>query len=176
MSQVYNKYMNIKRYYSPDQTVFITQVVKDRLTIFNDDTTVQLLMQVMSTVKNYHPFSMIAYVILPDHFHMLIRNIGPSNFSQIMHSLKRNFTVEFKRYQDIRRSTNLWQRRFWDHVIRDEGDFENHFHYIHHNPVKHGYVRSVSDWKFSSFFDWQKQGVYEEWDGWEEPCGGSWGE
>ncbi len=45
----------------------------------------------------------------------------------------------------------IWQRRFWEHFIRDERDFESHVDYIHHNPVKHGHVRTVGEWPFSSF-------------------------
>mgnify|MGYP006309502627 CR=1 FL=1 len=168
--------MNIRRYYSPGQVVFITQVVKDRQRLFEDESLICLLWEVVNTVQNYHPFSVLAYVLLPDHFHLLMKPKGGSNFSQIMHSIKRNFTFEYKRRMNIQYSISLWQRRFWDHVIRNEDDFENHFHYIHNNPVKHGYVNKIIDWKFSSFLDWQQRGVYEKWNGWEEPDDVSWGE
>ena len=57
-----------------------------------------------------------------------------------MHPIKRNFTIEYKRKMNIDGNLSLWQSRFWDHVIRNEGDFENHFHDIHPNPFKHDYV------------------------------------
>jgi putative transposase len=59
------------------------------------------------------------------------------------------------------RERAIWQRRFWEHTIVDEEDFERHFDYIHYNPVKHGYVKSPIDWPYSSFHRWVKRGVYE---------------
>jgi len=58
----------------------------------------------------------------------------------------------------------IWQRRFWKHVIRDEGDYERHVDYIHYNPVKHGYVTRVADWPYSSFHRYVERGIYNlEW-------------
>jgi Transposase and inactivated derivatives len=54
----------------------------------------------------------------------------------------------------------IWQRRYWEHVIRDERDYHRHLDYIHFNPVKHGYVRAVKDWPYSSFHRWVKRGLY----------------
>jgi len=56
----------------------------------------------------------------------------------------------------------IWQRRFWEHLIRDEKDFERHCDYIHYNPVKHGYVTAPKDWPFSTFHRFVKRGVYDE--------------
>ncbi|MBI2883111.1 MAG: transposase, partial [Candidatus Methylomirabilis oxyfera] len=54
----------------------------------------------------------------------------------------------------------IWQRRYWEHLIRDEGDYQRHVDYIHFNPVKHGYVQSVKEWPYSSFHRWVKRGIY----------------
>ena len=70
----------------------------------------------------------------------------------------------------------FWQKRFWDHVIRDDRDFENHLHYIHSNPVKHGYVTDPRDWKDSSYLEWEKRGLYSAPFTWEEPKDVDWGE
>ncbi len=60
----------------------------------------------------------------------------------------------------------LWQKRFWEHAIRDEADFARHFDYVHFNPVKHGYVSQVSDWPFSTFHRYVKQCIYpQNWGG-----------
>jgi putative transposase len=56
----------------------------------------------------------------------------------------------------------VWQRRYWEHVIRDEADLRHHVEYIHYNPVKHGYVARPIDWQFSSFRRFVKSGVYAE--------------
>jgi putative transposase len=127
-------------------------------------------------VKQFHPFELLAYVYLPDHFHLLLRSTGLSNFSQIMHSLKSNFTKAYKREFNISENVNFWQRRFWDHVIRDERDLENHIHYIHFNPVKHGYVQDPSLWEASSFDLWVNRGAYLKGLAWDEPDDISWGE
>jgi len=86
------------------------------------------------------------------------------NFSKIMHSIKRNFTINFKHFYNIEASGSLWQRGFWDHIIRDEKDLESHLDYIHWNPVKHGYVKQPEDWEQSTYQFWCKKGFYG--DGW----------
>ena len=168
--------MNIRRYYFPEQIVFITQIVKDRKRVFEDHESVLLLKNVLRNVNEFHPFSMLGYVFMPDHFHLLFKPKGESNFSQIMHSIKRNFTKAYKEKFQISESLNLWQPRFWDHVIRDEVDLKNHLHYIHFNPVTHGYVKDPKDWQHSSFHSWQERGLYEECKMWVEPKNSSWGE
>ena len=84
--------MNFHRYYIPGTAVFITQVVQNRQPVFRDPQMVELLRSILRTVKELHPFKVLAYVFLPEHFHILIQPTGESNFSQIMHSLKPNFT------------------------------------------------------------------------------------
>jgi len=54
----------------------------------------------------------------------------------------------------------IWQRRFWEHLIRDEDDFARHMDYLHYNPVKHGWVSQVADWPYSSFHRFVRSGVY----------------
>jgi putative transposase len=93
-----------------------------------------------------------------------------------MHSIKRNFTKYYKEKNNITNSLSLWQKRFWDHVIRDEDDLENHLHYIHFNPVKHGYVKDPAEWNDSSFKAWQIIGLYPKDIIWNEPEDSSWGE
>ncbi len=139
---------------------------------------VELLRSTLRTVKAYHPFTMLAYVFLPDHFHILIQPTGESNFSQIMHSLKPNFTKQYKRLTGMEESKSLkfWQKRFWDHIIRDEHDLENHLHYIHFNPVKHGLIVDPRNWADSSYLEWEKRGLYSEAMNWEESKNSLWGE
>ncbi|MCB0119605.1 MAG: transposase [Anaerolineales bacterium] len=170
--------MNFRRYYIPGSAVFITQVVQDREPIFSESQTVNLLRETLRKVKEFHPFVMLGYVFLPDHFHLLIQETRESTFSDIMHSLKPNFTKEYKKMIGLSSSQSMkfWQKRFWDHVIRDDKDFESHLHYIHYNPVKHGYVKAPRDWKDSSYVEWEKRGVYPPAFGWDEPDDINWGE
>ena len=113
-----------------------------------------------------------------DHFHIIIQTAGVSNFSNIMHSLKSNFTREYKKQIGLlpSQSTKFWQKRFWDHVIRDDKDLENHLHYIHFNPVKHGLVKDPRDWQDSSYLEWEKRGLYPSLFKWDEPKDMDWGE
>jgi putative transposase len=170
--------MNFRRYYIPGSAVFITQVVQDREPIFKDSKCVLLLREILNNVQQLHPFTMLAYVLLHDHFHILIQPMGESNFSQIMHSIKPNFTKAYKKMLGLSSSQSMkfWQKRFWDHVIRDDRDLENHLHYIHLNPVKHGYVSDPHDWPDSSYMEWEKRGLYPSSFSWDEPKDIDWGE
>ena len=159
--------MNYRRYYVPNSIVFITQIVHTRTPIFNDNKDVDLLRETLRNVKELRPFSMLSYVFLPDHFHLLFLPTGDSNFSQIMHSLKPNFTKAYKKRMNISGRMKFWQRRFYDHVIRDETDLKHHLDYIHYNPVKHRLVSRPEDWKHSSFLAWKQKGAYPDQWGWD---------
>jgi len=115
----------------------------------------------MRNVKVIHPFLMRAYAFLFDHFHLLIFVPDTTDISRILHSIQRNFTLNYKKAYSITCKVKIWQRGFWDHVIRDERDFVNHFHYIHYNSVKHGYVSKPEDYPHTSFHEYVKRGWYE---------------
>lgn len=80
-------------------------------------------------------------------------------------------TEQISPNRQSRNERGIWQRRFWEHIIRAEKDFANHVDYIHFNPVKHGYVESVADWQYSSFHRSVKLGNYDtNWEyGYTEP-------
>jgi len=161
--------MDFRRYYVPGAVVFITQVVQDRHPVFRNEDHLELLLSTLHSVKDLHPFSMLGYAFLYDHFHLLIKPTGSSNFSQVMHSLKPNFTKAYKQALGVTGRMKFWQKRFWDHVIRDEKDFERHLDYIHYNPVKHGLVARPEDWPHSSFLTWKGRGAYDDGWGWSVP-------
>jgi putative transposase len=126
------------------------------------DTDVALLFETMREVQKRHPFRLLAYVILPDHLHWLLKvqvHTG-ENFSTVMQSIKRNFTLNYKDAHNIDTPLQLWQPRFWDHIIRDQEDMNNHFDYIHYNPVKHGYAARPEDWSHSTYHFWLERGYY----------------
>src|SRR5688500_9305948 len=104
--------MNFRRYYIPGSAVFITQVVQDRKPIFHDPGKIILLRAIFYKVQQIRPFSMLGYVFLPDHFHVVIQPTGESTFSEIMHSLKPNFTKEYKKLLGISsvESMKFWQK------------------------------------------------------------------
>ena len=130
-------------------------------------TNIDLFLETIRKVMDIHPFRLFAYVILPDHFHWLMKVDPPvDDFSKIMHSIKRNFTLNYKKTHDIITPLNIWQKRFWDHIIRNEQDLENHLDYIHWNPVKHGFVNKPEDWTNPTYRNWLNKGFYDVGWGW----------
>jgi putative transposase len=158
--------VNIRRYYMPNSIVFITQVVDGRQPVFQHKPHLDLLLATIRQAKERYPFRMLGYVFLPDHFHLLIQPREPVTHSQVMHSIKPNYTKAYKQEIGITGSMKSWQKRCWDHLIRDEQDFERRLDYIHYNPVKHGYVQRPEDWSSSSYSTWQGMGVYPDGRGW----------
>ena len=155
---------NFRRYYVPNAIVFITAVTNDRIPYLGAEDDLALFWQTLRRVQEIHPFSLLAHVTLPEHFHWLLWVRGQNgNFSTILHSLKRNYTINYKRAHGIgiTSSLHLWQDRFWDHVIRDGRDLERHFDYIHYNPIKHRYVRRPEDWAQSTYVHWLEREYYE---------------
>lgn len=151
----------LKRLYIPNAIYFITAVSENRQPVFARDGAIELLRVTMHTVQEIHPFGMRGFVFLHDHLHLLLYVPEQTTISQVMHSLKRNYTRNYKDRLSIDGSLRLWQRRFWDHVIRDERDFLNHLDYIHWNPVKHGYVLCPVDYAHSSFHEYVRRGWYD---------------
>lgn len=119
-------------------------------------------------VKDRHHFHLDAIVVLPDHIHMIM-TLPPndSNYSKRVMLFKTHFTRQIPRVESISPSRaskgerGIWQRRFWEHLIRDEEDYINHINYIHYNPVKHGYVDRPVDWQYSSIHKYIKDGVLQ---------------
>jgi REP-associated tyrosine transposase len=124
-------------------------------------------------VRRRHPFMIDAMVVLPDHLHAAwTLPEGDADFATRWQLIKSAFSHSLpasERISDSRAARGergIWQRRYWEHTIRDEGDFARHVDYIHINPVKHGLVTRVRDWPFSSFHRMVKLGVYpEDWAG-----------
>ena len=116
--------------------------------------------------KYYHPFTIDAIVILPDHLHMIMtlpENDG--NFSLRWNLIKGIFSRQLLKKKFIspiqknKRESGIWQKRFWEYLIRDELDFEHHVNYIHYNPVKHGHVENPIDWPYSSIHRFIRDGI-----------------
>src|SRR6266700_6359774 len=152
-------------------TFFFTVTLADRTSQALTDHITDLRTALRQT-RHSHPFAIDAAVVLPDHLHMVMTlPEGDADYPNRWRLIKRRFTEAVLRSQTpIARHRNgelaLWQRRFWEHTIRDSGDFERHVDYIHFNPVKHRLVSRVHDWSFSSFHRFVRQGLLpEDWAG-----------
>jgi putative transposase len=134
---------------------------------------IDVLRRVVAQVKKQYPFKIHAWVVLPDHLHCLLElPEGDCNYALRWRLIKTLFSRaipvdEFRSKVRLnRRERGIWQRRFWEHVIRDHRDFVNHMNYIHYNPVKHSLVTQVADWPYSTFHQHVQQGFYtHEWGG-----------
>jgi putative transposase len=118
-------------------------------------------------VRKSHPYQIDAVVVLPDHLHTIwTLPPGDTDFSMRWNLLKGHFSRAIEKGERIsasralRRERGLWQRRFWEHLLRDQDDFNRHVDYIHWNPVKHGWAKQALDWPHSSFHAYVSRGLY----------------
>ena len=130
---------------------------------------IDALRQAFRYINEKYPYRLDAVVVLPDHLHC-IWTLPPddSDYSRRWSLLKGHFSRVIEKDERIsksrqkRRERGVWQRRFWEHMVRDQEDVNRHVDYIHWNPVKHGWVRQVADWPLSSFHDYVARGTYSE--------------
>ncbi|BAP55400.1 hypothetical protein THII_1103 [Thioploca ingrica] len=163
--------MQYRRAYQPGGRYFFTVVTHRRQKLLTPPENIIKLRQAFRHVMNTHPFTIDAIVILADHLHCLWQLPGnDADFSTRWMLIKRHFSIQFHTPTQARREKAIWQLRFWEHLIRDEEDWQKHMDYIHYNPVKHGYVKQPAEWAYSSFQRAVKQGLYHEnWGMGEEP-------
>jgi putative transposase len=164
-------------------TYFFTLTLQDRKSnlLVRD---IDRFRAVYQRVAERHPFGTVAICILPDHLHAVwTLPDGDADFAQRWSLIKRGFSTGLDAPMDrtpskiVRREKGIWQRRFWEHQIRDEKDLENHINYTYFNPVKHGYVQRVADWPHSSFHrDVARGDLPRDWAGVVEPIRGAFGE
>jgi putative transposase len=156
--------VNYRRCYIKGGKYFFTVTLNNR----KSDLLVEhidLLRESMRTVQLNYSYEIDAVVILPDHIHtiwQLPRN--DANYSLRWRKIKSCFTQGLLRFgyqleKNARGECNIWQKRFWEHTIEDEKDFEAHVNYIHYNPVKHKLVTNVLDWPYSSFHRYVRAGL-----------------
>ena len=158
-------------------TYFFTVVAHRRRPIFCNPAIRSSLAQAIRFVRGTRPFVIDAWILLPDHMHCIwTLPEDDVDYSARWAAIKRYVSSGCgRRLHDVALSTpsrqkhresTIWQRRFWEHQIRDENDFERHMDYIHFNPVKHGYVQQVRDWPHSTFHRYVREGAYAmDWGG-----------
>ncbi len=156
---------------------FFTVVTFRRRNILIDNDSRIWLREAIIKTRERYPFTIDAWVLLPNHIHcMWTLPENDADFSVRWNGIKRRFSIRAKHKfhksewmntskQKYREST-IWQRRFWEHQIRDNKDYQRHMDYIHYNPVRHGLVKMVKDWEYSTFHRSVQKGLYTmDWGG-----------
>ena len=152
---------------------FFTLVTHDRRPLLTSPLARRCLRSAWTETRRRKPFRLDAVCLLPDHLHCVwTLPQDDADYPARWSMIKSLFT---KRYlgeggdqgpQNASRQRSgeatVWQRRYWEHVIRDDADFERHVNYTHYNPVKHGHVLRPADWKWSTFHKYLRQGIYDE--------------
>ncbi len=161
-----------RRYFIAGGTYFFTLVADHRAPLFANAAARRLLGSVFRRCMLRQPMKVLAIVLLPDHLHCLwTLPPGDDAYSARWRWLKGEFTKHWLAIDGVEQTVNesrkrerrrgVWQRRFWEHTIRDEADLERHADYIHYNPVRHNLVQRPVDWPWSSFHRWVERGHYQ---------------
>jgi putative transposase len=141
---------------------FFTVVTYNRLAFLTSDCARSCLRQAIEKAKKQNYFEVIAFCLLPEHLHCVWKlPDGDDDYSIRWSRIKSGFTSLYLKSGGIegtqnpsrtaKRERGIWQRRFWEHLIRDEKDLQRHVDYIHYNPLKHELVEHVEDWPWSSY-------------------------
>ena len=172
-----------RRAHVPGGTFFFTVTLVDRS---SDALTrhVDRLRRIYQAVRHERPFETVAICILPDHLHAIWSlPAGDADFGMRWNLIKGGFSrgpptlTSRSLSKVVKREKGIWQRRYWEHAIRDDSDMERHIDYIHFNPVKHGLVVRVRDWPHSSFHRYVAEDVLPpDWGGDVREITGSFGE
>lgn len=163
-------------------TFFFTVVTQGRAPFLTSDLARSCLRSAWIQVERQRPFVTDALCLLPDHLHCIWSlPDGDSDYSKRWAAIKGRFSHAFlskgglETWKSMSRrkkgEVGVWQRRFWEHSIRNEEDLRRHFDYIHYNPVKHGYSPSPEEWKWSTFQRYLMRGYYGKGWGSQEPDG-----
>ena len=129
------------------------------------------LRAVTRSVQQRHPFNIVATVVLPDHLHAIwTLPVGDADYPLRWALIKSAFSRALPKTEAIhpgrvqKRERGIWQRRYWEHQIRDDADLQRHVDYIHNNPVKHGHAQCATDWPYSSIHRFMREGLVKS--GW----------
>jgi len=146
-------------------TYFFTVTLRDRSSALLVEC-IDELRAAFRDAKRARPFRIEAMVVLPEHLHAIwTLPRDDDDYSGRWRVIKARFTRSLAESGvgircNPKGEYDLWQRRFWEHTLRDEADLRRHVEYIHFNPVKHGWVTQVRDWPYSTFHRYVRAGIY----------------
>ena len=159
--------MNYKRVFVPNSCVHLIVVAYNRKDIFVKN--IELLRASFKNAKQHFGFDIIAICVLPNHIHMILNPDNIKEYPKIITSIKYHFSkyydvgVETPTYGYVNKGEKgVFQRRYFEHTICSQEELNNHINYIHYNPVKHGYVKCVKDWVYSSFHKFVEDKFYDK--------------
>jgi putative transposase len=166
---------NFRRVYVAGGTWFFTVNLLQRTNNSLLIQEIELLRKVVKKIRQRYPFYINAWVVLPEHMHAIwTLPEGDSNFSLRWRLIKSGFSTGLPKTESLSQvredagERGIWQRNYWEHLIKNEFDYQRHFDYVHVNPLKHGLVKRVIDWPYSTFHRYVNHGIYP--DNW---CGDS---
>jgi putative transposase len=162
---------NYIRRYAAGGTFFFTVVTHRRRRLFSSEQGRAWLHEAIAAVREERPFEIVATVLLPEHWHCVwTLPEGDQDYSKRLGLIKGRFSkmwiagggpeASVSAARAKHRERGIWEKRFWEHKIRDQTDLIRHVNYIHFNPVKHGLVRCPHLWPYSSFEKWVEEGYY----------------
>jgi REP-associated tyrosine transposase len=170
--------MRYRRVLEAGATYFFTLVTHRREPLLADPSNITRWRGAVAKVQRSRPFIVEGEVVLPDHLHVLwTLPDGDAEFATRIRLVKTAFTKSLGALDAAPRKSSsrarrgereVWQRRYWEHLVRDERDFRAHLDYIHLNPIRHGLVARPGDWPHSTFHIWVDRGAYEAWWGTDE--------
>ena len=150
---------------------FFTLVTYKRTRLFHTEIARRCLREAIAKTRSRRPFDIVAFCLLFEHLHCIWKlPEDDADYSRRWSSIKGQFSKAYLKLSGQRRQVSssrarkgevcIWQRRFWEHQIRDENDLQHHVDYIHYNPVKHGLVQNVEEWPWSTYHKYVKEGFY----------------
>jgi len=163
----------LKRIYLPGEIYFITTKTFNNQKIFDNNLICELFVKILANCRLKYKFELYGYVIIPDHIHLLIMPDDRMNISDTMHRIKGNFAYQYLMAQQGARNHkgsatrwynnpnrvaeplwlggNVWQKSFYDHIIRNDLDFDEKLDYIHENPLNHNLIDNLDKYPWSSY-------------------------
>jgi putative transposase len=155
--------MDYRRVWQPGGCYFFTVVTYQRQASLIQKEYIHYLREAFHHVRKKRPFDIDAIVVLPDHIHCIwtLPN-NDADYATRWRLIKHFVTCKIYKNNTNKNRVKIWQKRYWEHCLRDENDRQKHMDYIHFNPVKHGYVSSPLEWPYSSFGRAVEMGQYDK--------------
>jgi putative transposase len=148
------RHRRLPRFDLPGRTYFVTCCLEGRRPLFRHHELAELILALYSARRDRGEMALHAYCIMPDHYHMLVTLHGDASISSVVRATHSLFAPTCRRVAKVR--GRLWQRRFYDHVIRDAADFQTRLSYVHGNPVRAGLVEEPVAYPWSSLRFWEE--------------------